>query len=381
MLPAGLVNPTMYDPLVDMGIELRMPPVEFRVFSIGDNDTEKGVFVFDERAAEQVMAAWADRKIDLTIDYEHQSMHDPPIEAPNAATRWVPQVRNGELWATEVKWTDRASGYLMAGEYRYFSPAFEFDPDSRRVTKVINLALTNNPAMRGIRPLVAASARKGNDMNWEEECKRLKAEVEKLTGQLSEKDQAIAKLTAEATNRTEAQREEEAVAADVTAALSLPASARARERAQATRVLVSFRDGVRGLTGAKSDHEALGLLAGWKDSQSKIAALNTRVEELEQEKLKAEFDRLLDQAGGADKKLPPAKREEITQVALKASGGKYTPGAIETARAFLSIRGPVLPDPHTPPRAEGGGGDVHPLQSHIRDVMGRNDKQQPTAAK
>ena len=37
-----------------------VPPREFRIFPYGVIETTKGIFIFDERAAEQVMAAWRD---------------------------------------------------------------------------------------------------------------------------------------------------------------------------------------------------------------------------------------------------------------------------------------------------------------------------------
>ena len=37
-----------------------VPPREFRIFPYGVIETTKGIFIFDERAAEQVMAVWRD---------------------------------------------------------------------------------------------------------------------------------------------------------------------------------------------------------------------------------------------------------------------------------------------------------------------------------
>ncbi len=133
-------------------------PTEFRIFKAGMNESVKGNFLFDEEAATAVMSAWAERKLDLMMDYEHMSLVKPPIIAPASAKKFVPEVRNGELWATQITWCNRAAEMLAEGEIRYFSPAFNFDPETGRIAYLINVALTNNPALNDIRPLMAASA-------------------------------------------------------------------------------------------------------------------------------------------------------------------------------------------------------------------------------
>jgi hypothetical protein len=138
--------------------------------------------------------------------------------------------------------------------------------------------------------------------------------------------------------------------------------------------VASFRAGVLAITGVKTDGSALGVLTAWKDSHETVVKLTARVEELEQEKLKREFELLLDEAGGKDAKLPPSKREEITQIALKSANGKFTAGAIETARAFLSMRGPLVDNTGTKkPETKAGEGEMHPLHLEIRRTLGRDD--------
>jgi phage I-like protein len=152
-------------------------PTEFRILRAGANKTEKGEFLFDEQAAEAVMAAYAAKGLGkVQIDYEHQSMVAPPGggDAAKPAAGWFrPEVRAGELWATDVAWTARAAGdagprQAGAPEYRFFSPVLRFDEDTRRVRSLKNLALTNDPAMDELHPLVAATARKEDDMECAE---------------------------------------------------------------------------------------------------------------------------------------------------------------------------------------------------------------------
>ncbi|WP_394845177.1 phage protease [Pendulispora brunnea] len=134
-------------------------PTEFRIFQTGWNDTSKGQFLFDDEAAESVIADYEVQGNDLCIDYDHKAV-DPDARAGDGrAAGWFQlEVRPDGLWAINVRWTPPAAEAIRNREWRYFSPAFIPDPETRRVLSVINLALTNIPATRHMQPLVAASA-------------------------------------------------------------------------------------------------------------------------------------------------------------------------------------------------------------------------------
>ena len=139
-------------------------PTEFRIFANGVNTSDKGDFVFDETAAKSVMAAFGKKGAHLTMDYEHQAFNSASNgqPAPNSAKAWTPEVRldasgKPELWATNVQWTDKAAAMIAAGEYNHFSPAFEAIPKTMRVERIVNMALTNIPALDNQAPLIAAS--------------------------------------------------------------------------------------------------------------------------------------------------------------------------------------------------------------------------------
>jgi len=139
----------------------REPPSEFRIFRAGANPTTKGVLLFDEEAARSVMAAAREWGNDFPLDYQHGMVAflTPDPAASGAAAGWfAPEVRAGELWAANVRWTERAAGYLRAGEYRYISPTVTVAEDGR-VLELINVALTNIPATKGLDPLVAFDRR------------------------------------------------------------------------------------------------------------------------------------------------------------------------------------------------------------------------------
>ncbi len=131
------------------------PPTEFRLFAHGVNDTSKGPFIFDDKAAGMVMAAFANQGMDkLPFDFDHLMLGATDSSAAKAAGWFVPQVRGGELWATEAEFTPAAEQALSNREFRFFSPAVVRDKDNR-IAKLVNVALTNLPATKNQMPLVA----------------------------------------------------------------------------------------------------------------------------------------------------------------------------------------------------------------------------------
>src|ERR1700682_3111858 len=88
---------------------------------------------------------------------------------PAPAAGWIRelQVRAGALWG-RVEWTVRAADSIVAREYRYVSPVFQFDPATGSVTRLLRAGLTNNPnlhltAIAAAETAAAANA-KDNDM-------------------------------------------------------------------------------------------------------------------------------------------------------------------------------------------------------------------------
>jgi len=138
------------------------PPSEFRLFVPGWNDTENGRFLFDELAAESVMAAHKKWGVDVMIDLEHQALEVKPGSAdPTArdARGWCRlELRpDGSLWAVNVRWTPDGAERLAQRRQRYVSPAFGVDPETSRVTSILNIAITSIPATHDTPALVAAS--------------------------------------------------------------------------------------------------------------------------------------------------------------------------------------------------------------------------------
>lgn len=133
------------------------PPDSFVIFEIGKLSTSKGEFLFDDEAAAQVMAAYEQHGADrLPIDFDHGML--APIKTPEtsvAAGWFTPAIMDGKLMAMGVEWTERAAAMLRSREFRFLSPAFNYDRKSKRITQLLNVALTNLPATHDAAPLVA----------------------------------------------------------------------------------------------------------------------------------------------------------------------------------------------------------------------------------
>lgn len=304
-------------------------PKEFRILRAGLNKTEKGEFLFDDEAALAVMEAYRSKGLDkLQVDFEHQSTVAPPGggDAAKPAAGWFkPEVRGGELWATAVAWTARASGMLApkegAPEYRYFSPILFFDEDTRRVTRLKNIALTNDPAMDDLAPLVAATARKEDSMPCEsctalnarlttmdEECKSLRAKLfafEKKDDKDKDKDAAMTALTAD-------------------------------------------RDKVVVLTGQTTVAGALGTIEAWKKDAAEVATMRADRAKEQEAAFTAEMKGVLDAAekGG---KLTPAMRPFEEKAALQFGPGKISKEGVE----YLTAKWGAAPR-IVAPNGEGG---------------------------
>lgn len=289
----------------------RVPPSEFRIFTAGVVSTTKGVFLFDDRAAVAVMAAYQEHGADIPVDYDHM-MLDPyaPMGGGKAAGWLKLELRMGELWAVDVKWTPAGDRALRDAEYRYISPAFYTD-DEGRMSRLINVALTNLPATHGLEPLVAAS-----------------------------------ETTAQVAQRSTPMKQ-------VLVALGLSESA---SEADALVALSKDRDAVKdvlSLTGATSLSAALGILAGFKEEAGKTKVLSARVVELETGLRKKEVERIVGEKVTAGY-LTPANRDFAiklgmkdpesfdsylatltSQVVVDTSGGKDRP-AKQAAKVALS---------------------------------------------
>ena len=300
---------------VVLASESRDPPAEFRIFRAGTNETTKGVFLFDEESQKSVMAGFARHGADVPIDYEHKMLDWLAPASDMVAAGWfTPEVRNGDLWATNVRWTNKAAAHLREGEWRYMSPAFTTGEDGR-ILELINVALTNLPATHQLEALVAASARAALDQKSHPASPEKEKPMKNVLSALGLSD-----------NATEA---------DAVVALARKSESAAQNERTVEQVL--------SIVGATNASEAIGKIAGLRDEAAKTKVLSARVVELETGLRKKEVERIVGEKVAAGF-LTPANRDFAialgckdaesfdaylatltSQVTVNTSGGKDKP--------------------------------------------------------
>ena len=85
-------------------------------------------------------------RLDLVMDYEHQTIFSGKNGAPAPAAAWIKQLINkgkDGLWG-KVEWTKRAEKAVADREYRYLSPVFTHDKQGN-VIALTCAGLTNYP--------------------------------------------------------------------------------------------------------------------------------------------------------------------------------------------------------------------------------------------
>jgi len=124
----------------------------------GRVESTNGNFVVDEESARLAIEAFDEHGTDLPIDYEHQTLggtySSPNGQAPAAG--WIKKLvaESGVGLLAEIEWTDQARSLLANKEYRYLSPVAVIRKRDRKLAAIHSAALTNKPAIVGMRPIV-----------------------------------------------------------------------------------------------------------------------------------------------------------------------------------------------------------------------------------
>lgn len=84
---------------------------------------------------------------DMPIDWEHATEKKAPNGEPAPAAGWINKVEvrdGGAIWG-RVAWNERGKQSVESREYRYLSPVFAFEKESRRIVRILSAGLTNSP--------------------------------------------------------------------------------------------------------------------------------------------------------------------------------------------------------------------------------------------
>jgi phage I-like protein len=106
----------------------------------------RGPFRLDDPTAVIASTTALQMNAGIPIDYDHATDFGAPEGRPAPAAGWIREleVRGGAVWG-RVEWTAWAQRSIVAREYRYVSPVFQFDPKDGVVTRLLRAGLTNNP--------------------------------------------------------------------------------------------------------------------------------------------------------------------------------------------------------------------------------------------
>ncbi|MBE3022932.1 phage protease [Campylobacter sp. 7477a] len=155
-----------------------------------------GEFRIDSADIEKMKLNFDARKIDLVIDYEHQTLMGR--EAPAAG--WVKSmsIKEGKLYGM-VSWTARAKEYIKNGEYRYLSPVFNFGARDNKSgawigCEIESVALTNTPFLD---ELDEVRANKNLNPKGENMDKSKQLDAEAIEATKTEQEATITALKAE----------------------------------------------------------------------------------------------------------------------------------------------------------------------------------------
>lgn len=130
-------------------VKLDGAPTEIKILPLGLVKNTHQDFLVDDASCESIIQQFKGRKLDLVIDYEHQTLKD--IQAPAAG--WIKDIRKGtDALIATVEWTKKAAEYLQNKEYRYLSPVVLVR--AGKAIAIHSVALTNTPAIDGMYAIV-----------------------------------------------------------------------------------------------------------------------------------------------------------------------------------------------------------------------------------
>lgn len=186
-------------------VEVTGAPDEIKLLPLGVVTSKKGTFLVDDQSVDMILKEFENRRIDLVVDYEHQTLLN--VQAP--AGGWITKLYRGtDAIIGKVEWTARAKEYLKNREYRYLSPTIMVQKD-RRVSAIQSVALTNTPAIDGM-PAMCKDFEGGNEGM---DLKKL-AKIFGLAEDASEEEILKAAEAAAQGTKTEEPKTEEALAAE-----------------------------------------------------------------------------------------------------------------------------------------------------------------------
>lgn len=158
-----------------------LPAGEFR--SRDGRPAECAAWLTNAEIAAKLIADIAALVNPIAIDYEHQTLLSAENGQKAPAAGWFTaegmEWREGEGLFAKVEWTEIAKLHIDAKEYKFISPVILYDKKTGAVKKILNAALTNNAAIDGMeevsaRLTVSLTQQETLSMNLEELLEQLR---------------------------------------------------------------------------------------------------------------------------------------------------------------------------------------------------------------
>jgi len=166
--------------LIANTVNVKGVPEVIEILPLGNVVSRKGNFIVDKIAFNEMYQYFKERQLDIVVDYEHQTLEG--AEAPAAG--WVKELKLTEHGvAAKVEWTPKAKNYLANKEYRYLSPVILKRKEDNRAVRLHSIALTNTPAIDGMKPIINSLKDNEKQDNNEEVMNEMEA-LKKIAGVL-----------------------------------------------------------------------------------------------------------------------------------------------------------------------------------------------------
>ena len=311
------------------GVELSGVPAEIKILPFGRVHSQKGDFNVDGESFELIRKQFRDRKIDIVIDYEHQTLSD--VQAP--AGGWIKELYRGpDAITAKVEWTKKAAEYLKNKEYRYLSPVVLVRKRDQKATAIHSAALTNTPAIDGMFPLVNSMELEVEDDSYEGGDSMDLKELAKILG-LPEtaSEEEIRKAAADAAGAAEKLKEMKEKEPD-----GKPGDSASDGKGQAEGTGTVANSTLFSMTGLKADARAKGteMVANSTILSMLGLAADARTEDVAASIMALKAGSVDTQAEllALKQKLQEKDAEEAVEKALKA--GKITAAQTEWAKSY-----------------------------------------------
>ena len=334
-----------------------------------------GPLQVSETAAKKIIAAFNAQGVQLPIDYEHSTVvkGEKAEKAPAAgwitAMQWDP--KRGLI--ASVEWTKEAQGYIEATEYKYLSPVIYYDVKTREPYKLHSMALTNKPATRHQKELLAASAALLETVDMPKDVKKkgvivAQEEVEPAGPAPDELAMAVGEL-AGALKAAGVSVEEGASVVAIVKAATAKIGGEGGGEAEPTEEEVAARESVMALLGAKDGNEAILKLKADFVPRKEHKVLSDRLAELEKRDTDREVEVVIASLVDANK-INPNDEEQVK--ACRA----YAEKDLDGFKAFMASQPAYMsPGRSVTPTADKGGSRESVIAASVREY----DEQEPTA--